>query len=456
MSSARLGVDAARSAGAAGRERRADRRRVPARRQRPRVGRARRAAAACGGARWPACAARSSRSSRRCWAGSCPPGTASAAICGRRPDRLREVVAQLEGVALPVAAIESDMLPARVPGYRPDSLDLACAGRRAGVDRRRPGPGAALPARERAAAAHPVPRRASIRSWTCWRGARADASSPTWRPTSASADRAVLADLWELVWAGLVTNDAWEPLRDGTTLRSVPRRRARCAGRGGRDRPRRSRPLAAAGRWWRRCCLPAATPGERARALAEVLLDRHGVVTRAAVLAEGVPGGFTAVYGELRAMEEAGRVSARVLRRGPGRRPVRATGGRRAAARPARGRSPSRARGAGRRRPRQPLRRRPRPGRTRLASRPGQRERGWRWSRAGRPSTSRRAAAGWSRSNRACSTRVSAALAAAVAERRIRRITPERIDGRPIHGDPAEQILLNHGFLQTHRRLVLR
>ena len=37
-----------------------------------------------------------------------------------------------------------------------------------------------------------------------------------------------------------------------------------------------------------------------------MLLERHGVVTRAAVLAEGVPGGFSAVYGELRAMEEAG------------------------------------------------------------------------------------------------------------------------------------------------------
>ena len=77
-------------------------------------------------------------------------------------------------------------------------------------------------------------------------------------------------------------------------------------------RTRRSRPTsalpAARGRWSlvAPLLLPVATQKERARALAEVLLERHGVVTRAAVLAEGVPGGFSAVYGELRAMEEAG------------------------------------------------------------------------------------------------------------------------------------------------------
>ena len=47
-------------------------------------------------------------------------------------------------------------------------------------------------------------------------------------------------------------------------------------------------------------------PRDRARALAEALLDRHGVLTRPAVLAEGIPGGFSSVYGELRLMEEGG------------------------------------------------------------------------------------------------------------------------------------------------------
>src|SRR5205823_2124524 len=117
-------------------------------------------------------------------------------------------------------------------------------------------------------------------------------------------ERAVLAQVWELVWSGVVTNDAWHPLRSGgrIPLRTVPppvlRRRAR---------PTASLP-AALGRWSlvMRLLEPAPPPRERLRALAEALLDRHGVVTRAAVLAEGVPGGLASVYGELRLMEERG------------------------------------------------------------------------------------------------------------------------------------------------------
>ena len=121
--------------------------------------------------------------------------------------------------------------------------------------------------------------------------------------------RALLAALWELVWAGLVTNDAWHPLRGlagGRALRVVPDAPA------GRRLRRRGRPSAAVpaaqGRWSPVAHLlaPPPAPRERARALAEALLDRHGVVTRAAVLAEGIPGGYSAVYGELRLMEEAG------------------------------------------------------------------------------------------------------------------------------------------------------
>jgi len=44
----------------------------------------------------------------------------------------------------------------------------------------------------------------------------------------------------------------------------------------------------------------------RAHALALTLLERHGVLTRGAVAAERVAGGFAAVYPVLRAMEEAG------------------------------------------------------------------------------------------------------------------------------------------------------
>src|SRR5207249_10478242 len=51
----------------------------------------------------------------------------------------------------------------------------------------------------------------------------------------------------------------------------------------------------------------AKTPTERGHATAVALLERHGVVTREAVMAENQPGGFSGVYPILKAMEEAGR-----------------------------------------------------------------------------------------------------------------------------------------------------
>ena len=48
-------------------------------------------------------------------------------------------------------------------------------------------------------------------------------------------------------------------------------------------------------------------PTRRAHAAAEALLERHGIVTRGAVVAEHVPGGFAAVYRVLKAFEETGR-----------------------------------------------------------------------------------------------------------------------------------------------------
>jgi ATP-dependent Lhr-like helicase len=50
----------------------------------------------------------------------------------------------------------------------------------------------------------------------------------------------------------------------------------------------------------------AADPAARARALAELLLERHGILTRELVLAEGIPGGFAALYPELCKLETLG------------------------------------------------------------------------------------------------------------------------------------------------------
>jgi ATP-dependent Lhr-like helicase len=112
------------------------------------------------------------------------------------------------------------------------------------------------------------------------------------------------------VWAGEITNDTLAPLR--SFIRGNSGRRS---GHGaGRPRPRPgalrvSGPPAGAGRWSLVERLAAEpSPTERAHALAMQLLDRHGVLTREATLAEEVPGGFAAVYPVLRAMEASGTV----------------------------------------------------------------------------------------------------------------------------------------------------
>jgi ATP-dependent Lhr-like helicase len=107
-----------------------------------------------------------------------------------------------------------------------------------------------------------------------------------------------LPALWDLVWAGEVANDAWQPLRAARRYGTPkPERRTRRF-----SRRRVPVPTATQGRWAR-----VRVPAEpSARALAEILLERQGIVTRDSVRAEGIPGGYGAVYSELRALETLG------------------------------------------------------------------------------------------------------------------------------------------------------
>ncbi|GAA4177905.1 ATP-dependent helicase [Gryllotalpicola koreensis] len=141
-----------------------------------------------------------------------------------------------------------------------------------------------------------------------------------------SQDDAVLETaLWDLVWAGLVTNDTLAPVRALTGSRAAHKRPARAPRtrmfRGGRmplagaalsgvsrpNVPTRTGPPTVAGRW---SLLPLGTaePTLRAHAAAENLLDRYGVVTRGAVQNEGLPGGFALAYRVLAEFEQAGHV----------------------------------------------------------------------------------------------------------------------------------------------------
>ncbi|MGZ4503507.1 MAG: ATP-dependent helicase [Nocardioidaceae bacterium] len=127
-------------------------------------------------------------------------------------------------------------------------------------------------------------------------------------------DKATVAALWDLVWAGRLSNDTLTPLRALTSGARTAHRsrrpppRARYASTRPRrpDLPTRTGPPTAAGRW---SLLPEleADPTRRAHASAEGLLERHGIVVRGAVMSERVPGGFAGVYKVLSAFEESGR-----------------------------------------------------------------------------------------------------------------------------------------------------
>jgi ATP-dependent Lhr-like helicase len=117
-------------------------------------------------------------------------------------------------------------------------------------------------------------------------------------------DQDLITALWDLVWAGRLTNDTLAPLRARLgSSRTTHRPRTR---RGRPVMPSRTGPPTVAGRWW---LLPEREDDttRRGHALAETLLDRYGVVIRGAVMAERTPGGFAAVYPVLRAFEETGR-----------------------------------------------------------------------------------------------------------------------------------------------------
>jgi ATP-dependent helicase Lhr and Lhr-like helicase len=114
--------------------------------------------------------------------------------------------------------------------------------------------------------------------------------------------------LWDLVWAGEVTNDAWAPLRAPKLSLARAANEAAAARRGRFARRRRPAAPQIQGRWSLTLALFAGAPalGQRLRATSEILLERYGIVTREQALAEGIPGGFSAVYPELANLETLG------------------------------------------------------------------------------------------------------------------------------------------------------
>ncbi len=226
-----------------------------------------------------------------------------------RPKRgepaLLAAIEKIEGTPIPFVALERDVLPARVSGYHTGDLDALLASGEIvwrGIEASANG-GGRIALYSRASyellappvVPHEGPLHDKLRAHLAARGAvffheltRGAAAFPP----------DVLEALWELVWSGEVTNDTLAPLR--SRARGEERRRPGIPS---------SRILPGSeGRW--SLLVPSVSPTETERrtALVRSLLLRHGVLVREALAIEGIPGGMSAVYDVLRAMEDAGRV----------------------------------------------------------------------------------------------------------------------------------------------------
>jgi len=246
----------------------------------------------------------------------------------RGVEAVAAAIEQLQGVAIPASAWERLVLPARAADYTPAYLDELCASGEvvwAGQGSIPGGDGwiafgwaesapLLLPPPDPEFAAGPV-HEAVLRVLD-------GGQALFFRQLTEAVDGAepdVLAAIWDLVWAGWLANDTLAPVRALLSGTGAHRARPEAARSRYRTPPRlpanrlsrmslttaRSGPPTAAGRWYR---LPDrdTNPTRRATATAEALLERHGVVTRGAVMAEQTPGGFAAVYPVLAAMEERG------------------------------------------------------------------------------------------------------------------------------------------------------
>ena len=229
----------------------------------------------------------------------------------RGRNALSDAVLRLTGAAVPASVLERDVLASRVAqtGNGIDALmmagDLVWVGE------------GSLGSRDGRVALYPRDTLTSL-----WKGPDADSELDSkeieilgvldnsgasffrdvYEGTGGGDPAETLKALWDLVWAGHLTNDTFEPVRA-----FVARRRSSNSGRASLS----SRfPAHSGGRWSLTQGLIRSAPSETERhaAWAELLLDRHGVVTRSTALAEGYPGGFTTLYPVFSRLEETGRI----------------------------------------------------------------------------------------------------------------------------------------------------
>jgi ATP-dependent Lhr-like helicase len=246
------------------------------------------------------------------------------AIPRRGPDALLDSVEVLQGAALIASELERDMLPARVTDYRLGDIDaLLSAGEVVWVGRESLGErdgrialylagslGKLLPADREMELSERALRIADFltHQGASFFGAIHQAAGGGFPGDTEAA-------LWELVWAGRITNDTLQPLRNLVHTRGEERaRRIREGPPGSPEFLRRLRGRAnqhsglGQGRWSlvRQRVFESVTPTEWTANIAQQLLARHGITMRETAAAENVPGGYPAIYPALKTMEESG------------------------------------------------------------------------------------------------------------------------------------------------------
>jgi len=239
-------------------------------------------------------------------------------------DALLDAVESLQGAPLPASLVETSILPARIAAYAPAGLDtLIAAGEVAwaGVEPigERDGRIALFLADklpllgQQRPLVEPLTEREE-KLMAVLGTAGASFFDPLHQAAGAGYPGETIEALWSLVWRGLITNDSLHALR-AYIARPESARNPRRLQTGTAFRSRRTTPPTAQGRWsllplrtqqGKGATVPTGT--EASHALAMQLLNRYGVLLRESVAQENVPGGFSAVYDVLKALEESGRI----------------------------------------------------------------------------------------------------------------------------------------------------
>ena len=240
-------------------------------------------------------------------------------------DALLDTIENLQGAPIAASLLESSILPARLANYQPGDLDtLVAAGEVswAGVEPlgERDGRVALYIADKMPllAVQRPNPEPMTEREEKLVAALRQSGAiffNQLHDSVGGGYPGESLDALWSLVWRGLVTNDSLHPLRAYVERPDTSRANRKQHGNGtGAFRSRRTVPATAQGRWSliesrnRAQALVAPTSTEASHALALQLLNRYGILLRECVAAENIPGGFSAIYPVLKALEESGRV----------------------------------------------------------------------------------------------------------------------------------------------------